>query len=138
MKSISKLLLSLAFILLISISAKAQEPNFTVNWNSYCEVQSQDSYYKVTWFLEYIPTHANVKDGSVTGISLQNSSQFIEIPGWDCNIDEYPSNYRIWVRVERFQNDHTTITCSGEGRSSDKRCSELYDGVTLSVNMTYP
>jgi hypothetical protein len=139
MKTISKLLLSLAFILLIGSSAKAQEPNFTVNWNSYCEVQSQDSYYKVTWALVYIPTQTSVKNGDVTGISLLNSSQLIEIIGWDCNIDEFPLNYRILVQVDRYQNDDETISCTGQARSSAIRCSELYDGsVTIPVNLTYP
>lgn len=38
MKSISNLLLSLAFILLIGSSVKAQNPSFIVDWNP-CELQ---------------------------------------------------------------------------------------------------
>ncbi len=138
MKPITKLLLILTFLIATSITVKAQDPTFTVNWNSYCEVQSHDSYYKVTWAFIYIPTSTPIVQGFSENLGLNLLSWSKSITNWDCNIDDYPLKYRLVVKVERYQDDDETITCSGEARSSELRCSDLYNGVTLTVNMTYP
>lgn len=138
MKPITKLLLILTFLIATGLTAKAQYPKFTVNWNSYCEVQSEDSYYKVTWALIYIPTSTPIRQGDSGAIGLNIFTWTKNITDWECDIDDYLLQYRLLVIVERYQEDDETVTCSGEARSSALRCSDLYDGVTLTVNMTYP
>lgn len=138
MKPITKILLILTFLIATSITVKAQEPTFTVNWNSYCEVQSNDSYYKVTWALIYIPTSTPIVQGYSQNLNLNQFSWTKSITNWECDIDDSTLKYRLVVKVERYQSDGVTVTCSGEARSSALRCSDLYDGVTLTVNMTYP
>ncbi len=118
--------------------AKAQNPEFTVNWTSYCELQSAESYYKVEWALIYIPTQSVIRQGTSPIIDLTTSTFSNEILDWECYIDDVPLNY-IWVViVKRYEKDNVTVSCAGEARSSYLRCSDLYEGVTLSVNMTYP
>jgi|GEM_PF-4681848 len=137
MKPITKIFLILIFIASASFVAKAQ-PHFTVNWTSNCEVQSHDSYYKVEWALIYLPTQSVLKQGISDTIPLTENTWSHDIQDWECNIDDYPLKYILVVTVKRYQDDGTTITCAGEARSSYLRCSDLYDGVTLTVNMTYP
>ena len=137
MKPITKIFLIMIFITCAGNTAKAQEPNFTVHWTSYCELQSLDSYYKVEWALSYIPTQSVIRQGNDI-LNLTASTFYKEVTDWDCDKDEYPLNYMWAVSVKRYQNDDITVSCSGEARSSYLRCSDLYDGVTLNVNMTYP
>lgn len=136
MKPITKIFLIFIFMASASFVAKAQ-PHFTVNWTSYCEVQSHDSYYKIDWALVYIPTQTVVRSG-VALKDLTVNTMTVTIFNWDCNKDEVAQNYMWVVSVKRYQDDNITVTCSGEARSSYLRCSDLYDGVTLTVNMTYP
>jgi hypothetical protein len=136
MKSINKILLTIIFASCISW-ASAQEPNFTVNWTSYCELQSQDSHYIVEWALIYLPTQEIVRQGTSDNIPLTVSTYYKELTNWDCDKDEVALNYMWVVAVKRYQTNGL-VSCSGEARSSQLRCSDLYDGVTLTVNMTYP
>lgn len=130
--------LCLSFFLTVGMAAQAQNPFFTVNWNSNCDVHSMNSYYKISWALIHIPTQNVLEYGEISHIDLINASQVIVISNWSCDKDDILQNYRILVRVERYQGDNLTVDCSGDGRSSAKTCADLYDGVTLTVNMTHP
>lgn len=138
MKSISKLLLSLTFTLLISTVLSAQNPNFTIQWNSNCEVQSTQAKYRLTYTIVHIPTQTPVfTPVIISNIPLSQSSQWINIDFWSCDRDELALNYLVYAKVERVE-PNGDVSCTGEIRSSYKKCSELYDGLTFTVQMYYP
>ncbi len=138
MKSISKLLLSLAFILLSSTLLSAQNPNFIIQWNSNCEVQSTQAKYRLTYTIIYIPTQLPVfTPVIISNISLNEDDYQVEIATWDCDQDESALNYLVYAKVERVE-PNGTVSCKGEMRSSYKKCSDLYDGLTFTVQMYYP
>ncbi len=138
MKPITKLLLILTFVVVTGLTIKAQNPNFTIQWISNCEVQSTQAKYKLTYTIIYIPTQTSLFTPVViSNIPLSQSDQWINIDFWGCDMDESALNYLVYAKVERIE-PNNSISCIGEMRSSYKRCSDLYDGLTFNVHMYYP
>ncbi len=135
MKNILKFSFVLIAITLCSFGLKAQ-PEFTVNWESDCDYQTTSAKYIVTWALVYMPTSTVVANGTSPELNYQAISYTVTIYNWDCDKDDYPLNYRAVAQVQRFEG--TTLTCTGQRLSGAKRCSELYDGFSFTVQMSAP
>jgi hypothetical protein len=136
MKSISKLLLSFTFILMIGISAKAQYPAFIVDWNP-CEVQVTGSEYHVTYAIYNTTTSTFVVTEREYTYFFPHTDLFGEITSdvsWSCNQQDTKPYLYIFVKVELKKGDDTY--CVGSGRSSLLTCEEIYDfNTTITVNM---
>lgn len=135
MKNILKFSIILFLITLCSLGLKAQ-PHFTVNWESDCDYQTTSAKYIVTWALIYLPTSEIIASGTSPQLDYLATFYPVSIDGWDCDKDDYPLNYRAFATVQRFEG--TTLTCTGQRLSGAKRCSELYDGFSFTVQMSAP
>lgn len=135
MKNILKFSFVLIVITLCSLGLKAQ-PQFTVNWESDCDYQTTSAKYTVTWALIYLPTLNSVANGSIANLDYLQTSHTFFITNWDCDKDDFPLNYKVVAQVQRFEG--TTLTCTGQRLSGAKRCSELYDGFSFTVQMSAP
>ena len=103
MKPITKLLLILTFVVVTGLTIKAQNPNFTIQWISNCEVQSTQAKYKLTYTIIYIPTQTSLFTPVViSNIPLSQSDQWINIDFWGCDMDESALNYLVYAKVERI------------------------------------
>ncbi len=137
MKSISKLLLSLAILLLIGISAKAQYPSFIVDWNP-CELQVTGSEYHVKYAIYNTTTSTFVIPETNHPTTFLHTSPYGEIystVAWSCNQQDTEPYLYIFVEVELIKGDDDPY-CVGSARSSLLTCEEIYNlTTTITVNM---
>jgi len=136
MKSISKLLISLTFILLIGSSAIAQSPSFIVDWNP-CELQVTNSNYFVTYAIYNTTTQSFEVPETPYPFPIPYTNPYFSIPiaGFNCDQNDTKPYYYLFLKVV-LKDQYGNPYCEGEGRSSLLKCSELYgDATTITVNM---
>ena len=140
MKTFFKRALFLMFSLALGMNTTLAQSNpfFYIAWNG-CKVETSNSTYKINYAIIEVPGPTVVVPLLLSPLTATAFENFIPvtISTWNCDQSSETYQYILYATVKLYAPGESEPYCSGELRTNAMSCSDLYDGLTFTVNMNY-